>query len=93
MYRLIEAQRDYLLDITQQWKVKTTSSVYMYACLHDLLIFNLPMQNRNEMHHERIATLEHQIEVLQIDEDDDDEGESEGGTRDGGDPEGQESDA
>ena len=52
------------------------------------------MQNCDEMHCERITTLERQIEVLQIDEDDDDDEDgSEGGTRDGGDPEGQESDA
>ena len=52
---------------------KYSSYVYIYTCLHDLLIFNLLTQDRYEMHRERIATLERQIEVLQIDEDDDDE--------------------
>ena len=72
---------------------KDSSYVYMYASLHDLLTFNLLTKNHDGMHRERIVTLEHQIEALQIDEDDDDEDGSEESARDRDKPEGMESDA
>ena len=65
---------------------KDSSYVYMYACSHDLLTFNLFTQDYKGKHHERIATLERHIKVLQIDEDDDNEDGGEESARDGDDP-------
>ena len=36
MYQVVEAQRDFLMSITEQWKVKKTSLIS--ACMHAFMI-------------------------------------------------------
>ena len=41
MYQLIEAQRDYLLNMTEQWKVH--SILFMPICMHAHMIYLPPV--------------------------------------------------
>ena len=45
MYQLIEAQRDYLLSITEQWKVYTI--LFLSICMHACMVY-LPLAIRQE---------------------------------------------
>ena len=41
MYQLVEAQRDYLLNMTEQWKVH--SNLFMPICMHAHMIYLPPV--------------------------------------------------
>ena len=66
MYQLIEAQQDYYLGVTEQWKVKWT--LLMPICMHemhDYLPFAVSWQERDAASQALIANLRQQIETLQ----------------------------
>ena len=73
MYQRIEAQRDYLLNITKQWKVHT--NLLMAICMHVCMIY-LPLifwQERDAAREAEMADLTMQLTTFQVDDDEDDD--------------------
>ena len=72
MYQLIEAQRDYLLNMTEQWKVH--SNLFMPICMHAHMIYLPPVfwQERDAVREAEMADLRMQLAAFQVDDDDDD---------------------
>ena len=75
MYQLIEAQRDYLLSITEQWKVYT--NLFMSICMHACMMYLplAPWQERDAAREAEMADLRMQLAAFQVEDDEDDDAE------------------
>ena len=69
MYQVIEAQRDFLIQTTQQWKVTIVPYLYMYTCLYDYLPFITSLYYASQA---RVTSLEGQLVALRVVDDDED---------------------
>ena len=75
MYQLIEALRDYLLSITEQWKVY--NNLFMPICMRACMMY-LPLtfrQERDVAREAEMADLRMQLAAFQVKDDEDDDAE------------------